>query len=323
MPLSSLRRLLAAAPFAVAALVVAPAAQAGPFSSLVVFGDSLSDDGNNFAAGLFNPGQVVTGNSYIPSFTYGSHVYSNGPVWADDFAAKIGVTLKSSATGGTDYAYGGATTGPNPSAFPFSLLSQTSAYLSATGNVASPDALYVVAGGGNNARAVLLGAADFATTVAAYAADIGTIVDELQAAGAKHIVVWNTPNVGLAPAVNAAVGSFLASSMNAALAVRLAGEAGVSTFDIFGLGTALAANPAAFGFSNTTDACGAVALADCSKYVYWDGIHPTAAGHAAIADAMVAFAAPVPEPETWALLIAGFAAVGWTSRRRPADRPQS
>ena len=316
MPLSSSRRLLAAVPFALAALVAAPVAEAGSFSSLVVFGDSLSDDGNNFAAGLFDAGQIVTGNSYIPSFTYGSHVYSNGPVWATDFAAKIGVALTASAAGGTDYAYGGATTGPNPSAFPFSLLTQTSAYLTATGNVAPADALYVVAGGGNNARAVLLGAADFATTVASYAADIGTIVDELQAAGAKHIVVWNTPNIGLAPAVNAAVGSFLASSMNAALATRLAGEAGVSTFDIFGLGTTLAANPAAFGFSNATDACGAIAKADCSKYVYWDGIHPTEAGHAAIADAMYAFAVPVPEPETWALLVAGLAAVSWASRHR-------
>ena len=89
----------------------------------------------------------------------------------------------------------------------------------------------------------------------------------------------------------------------------------MSTFDIFGLGTTLAANPGAFGFSNAVDACGAVAAADCSKYVYWDGIHPTAAGHAAIADAM--FAAAVPEPESWALLVAGLAAVGWASKRRP------
>ena len=327
MPLLSLRRLLVSLPFAVAAVATVPA-QAGPFSSLVVFGDSLSDDGNNYAAGLFNPAQVITGNSYIPSFTYASHVYSNGPVWATDFAAKIGVSLAPSALGGTDYAYGGATTGPNPSAFPFSLLSQTSAYLASTGNVASADALYVVAGGGNNARAALTAignGADATATItaasASFASDIGNIVDELQAAGAKHIVVWDTPNLGTAPAVvaggGAGLGSFLAASMNSALAMRLNGEAGVSTFDIYGLGTTFATNPAAFGFTNATDACGAIAAADCSKYIYWDGIHPTAAGHEAIADAMVAFAVPVPEPETWALLIAGLAAVGWTSRRRP------
>jgi outer membrane lipase/esterase len=332
MPFPSLRRCLLTVPFALAAVAAVPA-EAGPFSSLVVFGDSLSDNGNNFAAGLFDPTQVITGNSYVPSFTYASHVYSNGPVWASDFAAKIGVSLTPSATGGTDYAYGGATTGPNPSAFPFSLLTQTSAYLTATGNVASADALYVVAGGGNNARAALLaigGGADIGTTItaaaASFAADVGSMVDQLQAAGAKHIVVWDTPNLGTAPAVvaggAAALGSFLASSMNSALALRLTGEAGVSTFDIFGLGTSLAANPAAFGFTNTTDACGAVLNADCSKYVYWDGIHPTAAGHEAIADAMFAFAVPVPEPETWALLVAGLAAIGWTSKRRQTALPK-
>ncbi len=327
MPFRSLRRAVVALPFALAALAAVPA-HAGPFSSLVVFGDSLSDNGNNFAANLFNPGQVVTGNDYVPSFTYASHVYSNGPVWASDFAARIGVSLTPSAAGGTDYAYGGATTGPNPSAFPFSLLTQTSAYLSATSNVASPDALYVVAGGGNNARAAIDAikhGADAGTTVAttavSFAAEIGSIVDSLQAAGAKHIIVWDTPNLGTAPAVvaggGAALGSFLASSMNAALAARLTGEAGVSTFDIFGLGTTFAANPGAFGFTNATDACGAVANADCSKYIYWDGIHPTEAGHEAIADAMYAFAVPVPEPETWALLMSGLAAVGWMSKRKP------
>jgi outer membrane lipase/esterase len=114
-------------------------------------------------------------------------------------------------------------------------------------------------------------------TALSFAANIGTIVDQLQAAGAQHIVVWDTPNIGLAPAVVAAggasLGSFLAASMNAALAQRLAGEVGVSTFDIFGLGTAIALDPLAFGFTNITDACGAVSGANCNSYVYWDGIH--------------------------------------------------
>ena len=76
-------------------------------------------------------------------------------------------------------------------------------------------------------------------------------------------------------------------------------------------------NPAQVGFANATNACGVLANADCSKYVYWDGIHPTAAGHEAIAEAMFAFAVPVPAPETWVLLVAGLAAVAWTSRPRP------
>ncbi|HEV7576125.1 MAG TPA: SGNH/GDSL hydrolase family protein [Caldimonas sp.] len=323
----SLRRLLPALALAAAALASAPAS-AGPYSALVVFGDSLSDNGNNAAAGLFDPTQVIGGNGYVPTNTYAAGTYSNGLVWASDFAAMIGLPLAPSLVGGSDFAFGGATTGtpgPGPGGFPYSLLVQTNQYLGATGNHASPTALYVVAGGGNDVRgalAAIAGGADVGATIAStalsFAANVGTIVDELQAAGAQHIIVWDTPNVGLAPAVVAAGGAdlatFLAGSMNAALAARLAGEAGVSTFDIFGLGTQIALHPALFGFTNVTDACGALVGANCSQYAYWDGIHPTAAAHLAIAGAFAVVA--VPEPETWALFAAGLAVLGWTSRRR-------
>jgi outer membrane lipase/esterase len=326
---SSLRRLLAAGTIALATFASLPA-QAS-FSGLFVFGDSLSDNGNNALAGLYDPAQVVTGNSYIPSSTYGPvGTYSNGPVWASYFAQMLGLPLAPSLAGGRDYAFGGATTGTpgaGPGGFPYSLLTQAGMYLGSTGNTASPSALYVVAGGGNNARAALgaiAGGADLVATATAaataFAADIGTIVDELQAAGAQHIVVWNTPNLGLTPAVvaggGAALGSFLAGVMNDALALRLTGEAGVTTFDLFGVGSAIAANQAAFGFTNITDACGAVAGADCSRYAYWDGIHPTTAAHFQIAQAMLAVAVPVPEPETYALLAFGLAVVVWRTRRR-------
>jgi outer membrane lipase/esterase len=330
MALASFRRFLPATVVVLAA-ITSLVAEAGPYSSLVVFGDSLSDNGNNAVAGLYDPSQVITGNSYIPSSTYApAHTYSNGPVWASDFAALIGLPLAPSLLGGGDFAFGGATTGTpgsGPGGFPYSLRTQADQYLGSTGNVASASALYVVAGGGNNARAALeavAGGADPTTTFAAaamgFATDIGVIVDELQAAGAQRIIVWNTPNLGLAPAVVAggggAAGSFLAATMNGALALRLAGEAGVSTFDIFGFGSLLAANPSAFGFDNVTDACGAIAAANCSRYAYWDGIHPTAAAHEVIAAEMLSIAVPVPEPETWALILVGLAAVSWNGKRR-------
>ena len=117
-----LRPLLA---LAVSATLALPAAA---FDSLVVFGDSLSDSGNNAAAGLYDPNQAVTGNGYIPSSAYKpAFTYSNGPVWATGVAAALGLRLAPSLAGGTNFAFGGATTGtPGPGAggFPFSLLAQ-------------------------------------------------------------------------------------------------------------------------------------------------------------------------------------------------------
>ena len=188
------------------------------------------------------------------------------------------------------------------------------------GHTASPTALYVIEGGGNDARAALAaigGGADPAATIAAtalsFAANITSIVNALKAGGAQHIIVWDTPNLGLAPAVVAAgsagFASFLAAQMNLALASVLHPDATVSIFDIYGLGASLS-----LGFTNATDACGAVAGADCSKYVYWDGIHPTTAADRVIANAFIAQA--VPEASTWAMMILGFAGVGFIAYRR-------
>jgi outer membrane lipase/esterase len=318
---SRLMPFVAVTAFSLAALP----ASASIYNSLVVFGDSLSDNGNNAIAIGTNAGQTISGNTYVPSQPYSSGVYSNGPVWASDAASKLGITLQPSLAGGTDYAFGGATTGPAGSGFPYSLLTQASQYLAT--NTVSANALYVIAGGGNDARAALGAIAacpaclgpTVAATAAAYAANVGAIVDALQAGGAENIIVWNTPNLGLAPAVAAAgasgLGTFLAASMNAALTAELAGETGVKTFDIFGLGTSIALNPGAFGFTDVTNACGAVVGANCNTYAYWDGIHPTAAAHAVIADAFLVVAG-VPEPSTWVLMFLGFACVGFMAYRR-------
>lgn len=319
---------VSAVAFSTILLIGAPA-QATTFTSLVVFGDSLSDNGNNALAIGAQP-QTVTGNTYVPTFPYSpSNVYSNGPVWATDAAAGLGLPLTPSLAGGTDYAFGGATTGPNPSQFPFSLLTQATQYL--TTHTASPTALYVVAGGGNDARSALLQIAAnpgnanaiIQSTVTSFVSNVAAIATALETSGAQHIVVWDTPNIGLTPAVTAAGGSALgqniALAMNAALATALAGGPLVSIFDIFGLGSSIANNPGAFGFTDVTDACGAIPGANCNTYAYWDGIHPTAAADMVIADAFLAQAVPepsVPEPSTWAMMILGFCGLGFMAYRR-------
>src|SRR5262249_2578892 len=311
-----------AATFAAVAFASVPAAAA----TMVVFGDSLSDSGNAAIAVGSDPTQVITGNTYVPSQPYASGTFSNGPVWASDVAAALGVPLQPSLAGGTNFAIGGATTG-GPS--PTSLLAQANQYL--TLNVgASSTALYVVGGGAKYARApapALAGGGNhkiiIAPTAASFASNIVTIVSELKAGGAGQIVVWDTPNIGLSPAItaNGPVASFLGTSlatqMNLALALALAGDTGVSIFDIFGLGTSIAANPAAFGLVNVTDACGAPSNACVPATAeFWDGIHPTATAHTLIADAFLSEAvAAVPEPSTWALMIIGFFGIGFAFRK--------
>ena len=301
---------------AVACAGATSAASAADPTEVFFFGDSLADSGNLALANGSDPGQVITGNTYIPSRPYASGQFTNADVWAKPFAAALGLAPSGqpSLLGGGNFAFGGARVATDGAGMPPSLAAQQAMFLSATGGSAPPGALFVVAGGGNDARdafAAAVGAIDptaiIAAAAAAYAQSIGVLIDQLQAAGAQRIVAWDVPNLGLAPAVTAlgAGASFLATavsqSMNSALAMRLAGEAGVTIFDIFGLQNLIVADPAGFGLVNVTDACGAIAGCDPATSLYWDGIHPTSGGHAILAQAMIA---AVPEPAEYALMVA-------------------
>jgi outer membrane lipase/esterase len=107
--------------------------------------------------------------------------------------------------------------------------------------------------------------------------------------------------------------SLLVQNMNAALDYRLAGETGVSTFDVFGLVGQVVANPSAYGLTDTTNAC-ITGVCNPATNLFWDGIHPTAAGHQVLADAFVAQV--VPEPGAVWLMMAGLAGIGLLLRRR-------
>ena len=310
-------------------LVLAAAAPWGAswaYGDWVLFGDSLSDTGNNAILLGIDAGQVIVDNSYVPTYPYASGRYSNGEVWTASFAAALGLPAQASLAGGHIYAHGGARTRvPSPDGTP-SLLAQLDSFLAATGGVADPGALYVVAGGGNNARDTLdalAGGAPILRTVLGdavrYAIDVGTIVDRLQAAGAQDILVWNTPNIALAPAVRAEgdvavrIAGVVVKRMNQALDRRLTDEDGVRIFDSYAVFSDIVAHPG--DLVNVTDACGAVVGCDPATSLFWDGIHPTSAGHARIAGAMIA--AVVPEPGAFWLLAAGLGVVLLRQRRPP------
>lgn len=314
-------------------LCAALSASAGPYSSLVVFGDSLSDSGNNalLLAPLYGgtlPAVSIANDGVYSQIPSTAGTYSNGMVWTQYLAQSLGVSFAPSLAGGTNFAFGGAQTGvdgPGQGGFPFSMRTQLNSYLGATGNFADPNALYVVAGGGNNVRAALeaiAAGADPVTTAAAtvtdYAADMAGLVASLKLAGAQHVLVLNTPNFGLTPLANAmgvsAQATGLSWAMDNALAGALAGS-GVKSFDMFGFMTTVVSAGPASGFSNWTNACAAaINNCDVETSLFWDAIHPTALAHQQLASAVLAVA--VPEPDMAVMLAVGLAVLALSRRRR-------
>ena len=304
----SARKLLGAL---VLGLGIASAAQASPYTGMYVFGDSLSDIGNVYTA---------TGAT-VPPFPYYEGRFSNGPTYAEDLAGKLGLTLAPSVLGGNNYAWGGATAGPGSTVSVPSLGDQVATYRALPG-AADAGALYVLWAGGNDLRAN-----PTAAGIGAALNGISGAMQGLYAEGARNFLVMNLPNLGLTPesrakdvSAAATAGSATFNSyfngMIAGLQGNLVGS-NIRTLDTFALISSIAANPAGAGLSNVTDACLGVSTicANPDKYLFWDGIHPTAAGHRLIADAAFNVLA-VPEPETYALMLAGLGLLAARARRR-------
>jgi outer membrane lipase/esterase len=290
-------RLLAAA---LAIAVSAPAAAAGsPYSQTVFFGDSLTD------AGYFRPLLPVSVQPVTGQFTT-----NPGFVWAQYLADFYGTSAGANGNGqnGTDYAAGGAQVGVDTSGalgpIP-SLATQVGSYLAANGGRADPNALYTVWGGANDLFTVTNGGADPNTTIAAaVGAEVG-IVGQLQAAGARYILVAAIPDLGLTPAFRAqgataqAQGTALAQSYNDALFTTLAGSGlRVIPLDTFHFLQEIVNAPSTYGFSNVTGtACQPQITANSltcnptsyvsptapNDYVFADGVHPTSPAHAILA----------------------------------------
>ena len=221
-----------------ATALVANSADAMSISQLVIFGDSLADTGNNAAlvdGGAFGvpPGSrtltPILNSSFIPDLPYATNRYSNGPVWTDQFAAALALSATNSLAGGTNFAFGGALTGPGGQVP--SLLDQVGQFLGAIGGVAPANALYVVEGGGNDARQAFETAAlggNPNPLIASYAANVGSILTTLETAGARDFLLFDVPDIGKVPGITALgnpaslLASGLAAQMNIALSAMLA-----------------------------------------------------------------------------------------------------
>src|SRR6478672_780719 len=94
--------------------VTDPPGFAGPYTGLIVFGDSLSDTGND----------AIATRGAIPGPPYAQGRFSNGPNYVDELAQNLGLSSTPSLAGGTNSAFGGARTNRQSLNPAFSILNQ-------------------------------------------------------------------------------------------------------------------------------------------------------------------------------------------------------
>jgi phospholipase/lecithinase/hemolysin len=262
---------------------------ADPYSGIVVFGDSLSDTGNfatRYADDVFPP-------------PYHGGRWSNGPMWVEVLASRLGVPAPvDSNHGGTNYAWGGGTTG-SIAGLGVSMEVQRQRYLQM--HQPRENELFILWGGAN----------DFIQGQANPLAPVAKLTDHilrLTQAGARNFLVPNLPErIGIYPSFNSQFMQHVPTfnrELWAALDELQHDNPGLKIFkfDFHELYQSIASNPSRFGFSNLDQpACGDCARWDGSQrpagfifgdivstpdqYYLWDDLHPSAAAHRVIGEA--------------------------------------
>ena len=249
------------------------------FQHLVVFGDSLSDNGNSFAS---------VGRPQVPYF-HGR--WSNGPNWVDYFSYFSGLNqhfLPATAfleNRGTNFAVAGSNSAL--------LAGQIGTYLATTGGRAFANDLYVI----------WIGANDFLQGLKATitVSDIEEGIVSLREAGARNFLLINLPDISLTPDVRAHGTTTDLAAKQYVFMVNVALQAQIPYHALFfGVDVMLIDVNTPFtqlvntralsvsglgrvGFSNSSGSAfnpgtGAV-VANPNRYVFWDGFHPTTLVH--------------------------------------------
>ncbi|MCO6048080.1 SGNH/GDSL hydrolase family protein [Aeoliella sp. ICT_H6.2] len=284
------------------------------------FGDSLVDRQNFYLA---------SGGTFPDPSLYADGRFSNGPLWVERLAERLGTTpLSASLAGGTNFAFNGARiTGASPAPYDAvpNVEQQVAAYLSATGNTASPDGIYAMWAGAND---FFFGETDPSVPVAS----LGQSISDLYLAGARKFLVLNLPALGQTPffkgtvyevpldAASAGFNAYLAATVDS-LQSDLSGVK-IYELDVYTIFQQIQSNPAAFDLANVTDSATvydpvsgigtSLAVANPEEYMFWDSVHPTGTVHRMIGDAACNLICP--EPSAVVLLFAAMVLVGWHCR---------
>lgn len=180
------------------------------FDSLTVFGDSLSDTGNN------------------EHWTWDS---GENKLYDEQLAERYGLTFRPFKEGGSNYAAGGATATPdlNPQD---NTANQVQQWLAKNGGRADRNGLYIHWVGGNDLAAALMQPAMAwqiaGNSAVSAAAQVGQLLD----VGAGLVVAPNVPNIGAAPMLlEAVITAGLGAAAPPALKAALEALAATQTID--------------------------------------------------------------------------------------------
>ncbi|GAX42851.1 GDSL family lipase [Tolypothrix sp. NIES-4075] len=330
-----MKKELVATGFAVFCFTLPQKAIAAKFDALYVFGDSLSDTGNTFAA---TQGQIpvpTVNNSDRPAYISGR--FSNGPIWVDYFGSQInqpGLTptpfvalLANPNTipqDGVNFALGGAQTGI-VSSFP-GFQDNIPGVLGQVGLLrqnlpVDPNALYSVFGGANDYF-------NGNTNVNQVVQNLTNSIGSLAQGGAKNFLVFNLPNLGDSPfgkrsgftdqlnQLTQAHNQQLASAISS---LRISNpDLNIYSVDINSLFNTVRATPAKFGFKDVTNPCVTGNFQQVTNicdnpddFLFFDSVHPSSRTHNLIAKAALAAVngKTIPEPSA-ALGILALGALG-------------
>lgn len=304
------------------------------YSEMVVFGDSLSDNGNVY--------QVLQGA--LPASPYWNGRYSNGPVAAEIMANQLGLSL-------VDLAYGGATTGTGSLFYGVQdtlattgMANQVSGYISSQSGSVRSDALYMLWGGGNDFLSVMsVGSPSLFLQVGQMAvANLGNEVRQLYQAGARDFFVPLLPDLAYtyygtsgyyAPGSLSLISQLFNTGLQSELSTLAStySDARITVFDTATFLSGVRADLQAQG-GNVTDPCwlgnylgGGTSTPVCAnpdRYALFDAVHPTAYVHDRLGQAFAATVlavepvAQVPEPSTVSLAVFGGLLLLWVVRRR-------
>jgi phospholipase/lecithinase/hemolysin len=273
------------------------------YTSIVIFGDSLSDTGNVAHLAQAKYGVRIPG----PAVDYTDGRFTDGAdtlpaaekyfgVWIEQLAATLPAkpTIKDSLDGGTDYAYGFAFTGNGTSTLAFSstlsvnvenIGQQITDYLATHPKITSKT-LFVVWGGAND----LLNATSENDVIDAdinQALNIQRLID----AGATQFIVPNLPPLGSIPRLNGSPTTSVPATVASALFNEVLGlvlpllrdfnpgkHVTISELDVFSLFNQIIASPSTYSLTNVTASSQGIAV-DPDTYLFWDDLHPTTHGH--------------------------------------------